>query len=102
MITCHVRYEIDPAEIDAFERFARAGWTSSSATAARITAISCRPRARATSPTRSSASPAWPDYERYRERFGVDPEFIAADRIRDESGCVRRYERSFMRPLLPR
>jgi hypothetical protein len=29
----------------------------------------------------------------------VDPEFIAADRIRDESGCVLRYERSFMRPL---
>jgi len=24
-----------------------------------------------------------------------------ADRIRDESGCVRRYERSFLRPLLP-
>jgi hypothetical protein len=33
-------------------------------------------------------------YERYRERFGVDPEFIEADRIRDESGCVRRYERT--------
>lgn len=29
------------------------------------------------------------------------PEFIAADRIRDESGCVLRHERSFMRPLLP-
>jgi hypothetical protein len=26
---------------------------------------------------------------------------MEADRIRDESGCVRRYERSFMRPLLP-
>ncbi|WP_420169796.1 hypothetical protein [Streptomyces violaceoruber] len=25
----------------------------------------------------------------------------AADRIRDESGCVLRYERTFMRPLLP-
>ena len=40
-------------------------------------------------------------YERYRERFGVDPEFIEADRIRDESGCVRRYERTCLRPLLP-
>jgi hypothetical protein len=38
---------------------------------------------------------------RYRSRFGVDPEFIAADRIRDESGCVRRCERTFLRPLLP-
>jgi hypothetical protein len=40
-------------------------------------------------------------YERYRERFGVDPEFVEADRIRDESGCVKRYERAFLRPLLP-
>jgi hypothetical protein len=30
----------------------------------------------------------------------VDPEFIEADRIRDEPGCVRRYERAFLRPLL--
>ncbi|MFF0317572.1 NIPSNAP family protein [Micromonospora sp. NPDC005252] len=40
-------------------------------------------------------------YERYRARFGDDPEFVAADAIRDESGCVVRYERTFMRPLLP-
>jgi hypothetical protein len=53
VITCHVRYEIDPSQIEAFER------------------------------------------------FGVDPEFVEADRIRDESGCVRRYERTFLRPPLP-
>lgn len=31
----------------------------------------------------------------------MDPEFIEADRIRDASGCVVRYDRTFMRPLLP-
>jgi hypothetical protein len=41
-----------------------------------------------------------PDDERYRELFGVDADFVAADRIRDESGCVLRYERTFMRPVL--
>ena len=45
--------------------------------------------------------PSFADYERYRARFGEDPDFVAADRIRDESGCVRRYERTFLRPLLP-
>lgn len=45
--------------------------------------------------------PSLADYETYRGRFGVDPEFVAADRIRDESGCVRRYERTFLRPFLP-
>jgi hypothetical protein len=75
MITCHVRYEIDPNEIEAFERFARR-WME-------------------------LVVPSLAEYERYRERFGVDQEFVEADRIRDESGCVRRYERSFLRPLLP-
>ena len=40
-------------------------------------------------------------YEQYRGLFGEHPDFVAADRIRDESGCVLRYERTFMRPLLP-
>jgi hypothetical protein len=40
-------------------------------------------------------------YEHYRALSGIDPDFIEADRIRDESGCVLRYERTFMRPLLP-
>ena len=39
-------------------------------------------------------------YEDYRQQFGRDPDFKAADRIGDESGCVLRYRRSFLRPLL--
>ena len=40
-------------------------------------------------------------YEQCRGLFGNDPDFVAADRIRDDSGCVLRYQRTFMRPLLP-
>jgi hypothetical protein len=40
------------------------------------------------------------DFERYREGFGTDPDFVAADLIRERSGCVRRYERTFLRPVL--
>lgn len=45
--------------------------------------------------------PSLAAYEQYRALFGTDPEFLEADRIRDESNCVLRYERTFMRPLLP-
>jgi len=38
-------------------------------------------------------------YEKYRENFGVDPEFIAADKLRTDSGCVVRWDRTIMRPL---
>ena len=51
-------------------------------------------------PTRAFHLASLAEYEVYRGRFGVDPEFVAADRIRDESGCVVRYERTFLRPLL--
>jgi uncharacterized protein (DUF1330 family) len=102
MITCVVNYVIDPREIEAFERFAsrwmelveRHGGThhgyflpAEGASDAALALFSF---------------PSLAAYEQYRARFGVDPDFIAADRIRDESGCVIRYDRTFMRPLLPR
>ena len=100
MITCHIRYEIDPAQIDAFEQFGRR-W------------IELVNRSGGTHhgyflPAEGASDVAYAlfsfdslaAYERYREGFGRDPDFIAADRIREESGCVRRYERSFLRPVL--
>jgi len=44
--------------------------------------------------------PSLAAYEQYRALFGNDPDFIEADRIRDQSGCMLRYERTLMRPLL--
>ena len=100
MITCVVEYTIDASKTDDFERFARAwirlvdkhGGTHhgyflpSEGVSDRALAL--------------FSFPSFVDYENYRARFGVDPEFVAADKIRDDSRCVLRYERSFMRPLL--
>jgi len=43
--------------------------------------------------------PSLAEYERYRAKFATDPDFAAADRIREESGCVRRFQRTFLRPV---
>ena len=100
MITCVVEYVIDPAKIAAFEEFAqrwielvnRHGGTHhgyflpSEGSSDKALAL--------------FSFPSLAAYEEYRKLFGVDPDFVAADRIRDESGCVLRYDRSFMRPLL--
>ena len=100
MITCHIRYEIDPAEIEAFERFARR-WIGLVGRDGGTHHGYFLPAEGASDIAYAVFSfPSLADYERYRERFGVDPEFIEADRIRDEPGCVRRYERAFLRPLL--
>jgi hypothetical protein len=101
MITCVVDYVIDPAQIEVFERFGRRwmelvdrhGGTHHGYF---LPAEGASDRALAL-----FSFPSLAAYEEYRTRFGVDPDFIEADRIRDESGCVLRYERRFMRPLLP-
>jgi NIPSNAP len=101
MVTCLVEYVIDPDKIVDFERFAvrwmelvdqRGGthhgyFLPSEGASDRALAL--------------FSFPSLAAYERYRQGFGVDPQFVEADRIRDESRCVLRYERSFMRPLLP-
>lgn len=101
MITCVVAYTIDPGQLEAFERFAREWMRLVDKHGGRhhgyfLPAEGASDRALALFSFESLAS-----YECYRALFGVDPEFIAADRIRDDSGCVLRYERTFMRPLLP-
>ena len=101
MITCVVHYTIDPDQITSFEEFARE-WMRLVAKHGGVhhgyflPAEGASDKAEALFSFASLAA-----YEQYRERFGQDPEFVAADRIRDESGCVLRYERTFMRPLLP-
>jgi len=101
VITCVVHYVIDPEQIDAFERFARE-WMRLVARNGGVhhgyflPAEGASDHAEALFSFESLAA-----YERYRARFGTDPEFVAADQIRNESRCVVRYERTFMRPLLP-
>jgi hypothetical protein len=101
MITCHVRYEIDSSQITAFEQFANR-WMELVDRHGGVHHGYFLPGEGASDVAYALFSfPSLADYERYRSRFGVDPEFVEADRIRDESGCVRRYERTFLRPLLP-
>jgi len=101
MITCVVKYTIDPAQTEAFEAFAQA-WMGLVARHGGIHHGYFLPAEGASDEALALFTfPSLADYEVYRGRFGVDPDFIEADRIRDASGCVLRYERTFMRPLLP-
>jgi hypothetical protein len=101
VITCHLRYEIDPNEVEAFERFASA-WMELVEREGGTHHGYFLPSEGASDIAYALFSfPSFADYERYRGLFGVDPDFIAADAIREGSGCVRRYERTFLRPLLP-
>ena len=101
VITCVVEYVIDPGKIDAFERFAKR-WMELVNLHGGIHHGYFLPAEGASDTALALFSfPSLAAYEQYRALFGKDPQFVAADRIRDESGCVLRYQRTFMRPLLP-
>lgn len=100
MITCVVTYTIDPAKIDDFERFAAEWMRLVDKHGGRHHGYFLPGEGASDKALALFSFPSLAAYEQYRTRFGSDPEFIAADRIRDESGCVLRYERSFMRPFL--
>jgi len=101
MITCVVEYVIDPNEIAAFERFA-GRWMELVGRHGGVHHGYFLPAEGASDKALALFSfPSLAAYEEYRRLFGTDPDFVEADRIRDESGCVLRYDRTFMRPLLP-
>ena len=100
MITCVLNYVIDPTKIPEFEEFGRR-WIEiverhgGNHHGYFLPAEGASDRALAL-----FSFPSLAEYEQYRLLFGREKSFIEADRIRDESGCVVRYDRTFMRPLL--
>lgn len=99
MITCVVDYVIDPSKIAAFEAFGQAWITLVEKHGGTHHGYYLPSEGSSDRALALFSFPSFAAYETYRSRFGVDPEFLAADRIRDESGCVVRYDRTFMRPL---
>ena len=101
MITCYLRYIVDPYKLKEFEHYAKL-WISLVERFGGTHHGYFLPSEGANNVALALFSfPSLAAYEQYRTLFGTHPDFIAADRIRDESGCVLRYERTFMRPLLP-
>jgi hypothetical protein len=100
MITCHVTYQIDPSQLEAFERFGRRWIALVERSGGRHHGYFLPSEGASDVAYALFSFPSLADYESYRTLFGRDPDFIAADKIRDESGCVVRYERTFLRPVL--
>jgi NIPSNAP len=99
MITCVVDYIIDPRKIGAFERFGRRWIELVEKHGGQHHGYFLPSEGASDRALALFSFPSLAAYEQYRSLFGRDPEFIEADRIRDDSGCVVRYDRTFMRPL---
>lgn len=99
MITCHLRYVLDPSKLKEFEHYARIwiplvrkfggqhhGYLLPSEGASNIALA-------------SFSFPSLAAYETYRHQSFQDPDCQAAFRYAEETRCIISYERSFFRPV---
>lgn len=101
MVTCYVHYQLDPAKVAEFEHYAQL-W------------IDLVPRFGGTHhgyflPHESAndvaialfSFPSLAAYEEYRTRMAADADCQAAFAYAASTRCIVRYDRTFLRPVLP-
>lgn len=99
MVTCYIRYVIDPAKLKEFEHYGKLwiplvgkfggnhhGYFLPSEGANNIALA-------------LFTFPSLATYEQYRTKSVADPECLAAFKYAEETKCVLSYERSFFRPV---
>ena len=97
MITCFIRYQIDPYRVDAFERYARAWGEAIPRCGADLIGYFAPHEGSATTAYGVYSLPDLAAYEQYRARLAADPqgqenyEFARSERF------IRREDRLFLR-----
>lgn len=99
VITCYLRYVIDPYQLDVFETFARRWIELVNRSGGQHHGYFLPLEGADNIAVALFSFPSLAAYEEYRGLFKTDPDFLAANRIREESRCIVSYERSFMRPV---
>ncbi|SFK78766.1 NIPSNAP family protein [Lysobacter sp. cf310] len=99
MITCYLRYVLDPAKLAEFETYARM-WIP---LVARFGGTHHGYFLPGEGPSNIALAlfsfPSLAEYERYRSRAAQDPDCQAAMRYYEDTRCFLSYERSFYRPV---
>lgn len=99
MITCTVRYEIDPDKLPEFEIYATA-WIHLVTKLGGTHHGYHMPHEGPNDIAYCHFSfPSLADYETYRARMWDDPECLRAYAHAQATKCIRRYDRSFTKPL---
>ena len=100
MITCYLRYTIDPYKLTDFEHYARL-WIPLVNRLGGTHHGYFMPHEGANNIALALFSfPTLAAYEDYRARMAEDAECQAAFAFAEQSRCILSYERSFMRPVL--
>ena len=99
MVTCYLKYVIDPMKVDEFEHYARL-WIPLVEYFGGTHHGYFLPHEGANNIGVALFSfPSLADYEQYRTQAADDPACKAAMRYYEQTQCYFSYERTFMRPL---
>ncbi|ODC05003.1 NIPSNAP family containing protein [Terasakiispira papahanaumokuakeensis] len=100
MVTCHVRYVIDPTKLNEFETYARMWIPLVNQYGGQHHGYFLPGEGANNIALALFSFPSLAAYERYRQESVDDPACQAAFEFAEQSQCVISYERSFFKPIL--
>jgi hypothetical protein len=99
MVTCYLRYVLDPHKLDEFEHYGRLWMPLVERFGGRHHGYFLPSEGANNIAYALFSFPSLAEYERYRERSKNDPECVAAFQYAEKTRCILSYERSFLRPM---
>ena len=100
MITCFLKYEIDPAKVAEFEVYAKAWIHNINRMGGTHHGYWLPSEGPSDLAWCAFSFPSLADYEAYRVAMESDPGCLAAYAHSARTGCIRRWDRHFTRPVL--
>ena len=101
MLTCYIRYIIDPYKLKEFEHYGKRWMPLVEQFGGRHHGYFLPAEGANNVAVALFTFPSLALYEQYRTRSLDDPDCQAAYRYAEETRCIVSYERSFLRPVLP-
>jgi len=99
MITCYLRYVIDPYKVHEFEEYVRMIMPLAAKYGGTHHGSFLPHEGPNNIAVQLFSFPSLGEYERYRAALRSDDAAVAAWRFQEETRCVVSFERSFMRPV---
>lgn len=99
MVTCFLRYVIDPAKVSEFEHYAKLWIPLVDRFGGKHHGYFLPSEGASNVALALFSFPSLALYEAYRSKARDDAECQAASRYAKESGCIVSFERSFFRPV---
>ncbi|MDI9244032.1 NIPSNAP family protein [Marinobacter sp. CHS3-4] len=99
MVTCYLRYVIDPYKLKEFEHYSKLWIPLVNKFGGQHHGYFLPSEGANDVALALFTFPSFAEYEQYRKDSFNDPDCIAAFKYAEETRCILNYERSFFRPL---